>query len=148
MVPHPAKIVATYLVNQGVGKRPSQNPTVEEWVITEDQMPEEGNQPWITVFDTSGTDQQGRHMRTGDRQEFYAIQVRVRAVGDVEAKAKGEELTAIFDGIYRALVNITEGLFTIHHVKVVSPLTFLKQQERYEMRDHVMSCKVRLYKES
>lgn len=145
----PAEILATWLIEQGVGRLPDDS--TGNWFISVDKMPDEsrefGTIPYITVYNRRPSPSGTYSMRDGSRQEFFGWQILTRAAKDTPNKSKGKQIADLLDGIYRQLMIVGTTRYTCQRVKRTMPPTFLKQEEKYNQRIWMMEGTMSLYPE-
>lgn len=88
----PAHIIRNLLVTLGLGTDPDDNNDWPMFVSREPNTPDSV----ITLYDTSSR-LQGRFQKTGETQEHYGIQLRVRSASYVDGYAKANALTVALD---------------------------------------------------
>lgn len=142
----PSEILATYLVAQAFGSWPEAvNPT---WRVGTNKLPDDTEAqiglPYIVVFDRKA-DENSVNMQTGERGEFWGWQILVRGRTDELASPKIGAIAARFDAIYKVPLAISTHTYTIHRIRRTSQPTFLKQEERQNMRIWSMGGFVSIY---
>jgi len=106
----PADIVATLLIALGLGQSPTENtPTWPIFVSREPDTPDSV----ITVYDTSGR-LQGRFQTSGEVQEAFGIQVRVRDASHQDGYAKARAIAVALDeSISQESVTVDAATYTV-----------------------------------
>ena len=142
-----AEVLATYLQGQGVALWPDTTSS-QDWTITHHSMPNEGDtaadRQWIGVMGIGG-DSDNR-MR-GDRPEYHRVQVRIRARTDPDALNKGKAICQLMDDVYDVVVTVDDVNHRLNHVERLIPTTFLKEEEKFNMRVYIINCFVRVTQE-
>ena len=118
LVHSPAYIIQKLLVNFGLGTAPA---VAGVWPIYVSQEPDKPDSV-ITVYDTPGR-QQGRLQTSGQWQELYGIQVRIRDAHHQDGYKKANAIaTALDESIYQNTVTLednvgtTTSTYTVHSV--------------------------------
>lgn len=142
MVGEPEKVIAYYLVTgSGTGLTwppdDGSDPTDGAWTCTYGEMPEESRLRWVGVFRTGGR-VNSRQMK-GPQNDLYEIQVRFRAENDDVARAKAKAVAAALEAVYQFVVTVEGTGYTINHFSRRNGPTFLKEEERYKMRNFVLN---------
>jgi len=141
----PAEVLANYIVNQGWAGWPEDVPT---WNVSINKLPDVPDQnkglPWLAVYDRKAV-QDSVRMRTGERGEFWGWQILVRGKTDNDAYSKLSQIATGFDALYLAPIAITTSNYTIQRVKRNDQPTFLKQEERANMRIWTMEGTASIY---
>lgn len=108
----PATIISQLLVDLGLGTLPADSEAWPVYTSVEPNAPDNV----ITVFDTQGANA-GRHMKTGERQEFHGIQVRVRSAEYPVGYAKAREIAVALDEeVYRTEVLVEFTTYLVHSI--------------------------------
>ena len=145
-VKSPAMVLATYLEGQDVGEWP-ENSSSNKWTLTYHKMPDEGDvaaqRQWITIVNTGGWSED--RMRQ-EQVRYYRIQVIIRGSTDDNALERGKVIVDLFDALYDQLVTVDGFVHRVNHVKT-DPITFLKEEKKYQMRVHVINGFTRITQE-
>jgi len=108
----PADIIAQYLDDNSIGVIAGTG----NWAIYVGYEMDDPDDS-ITVYDTTPIIN-GRLMPTGETQQFYGVQVRIRDSGYNTAYAKANAIEVIFDAADKASVTIDSSTYliqAIHH---------------------------------
>lgn len=121
----PANILRKYLIGAGQVQLPtSGTPT---WPAAVGNLPPAPDQ-MICIYDTSGkTD--GRIHSTGETQEKFGFQIRVRVPTYDPGWEKAGILSGLLDTTNKATVTLGTKNYLIHSVTITSPILYLGQEE-------------------
>jgi hypothetical protein len=113
----PSDVVAVLLETAGHGKRPSQNPDVDDYVITCGAMPAEPAHA-IALRDTT-PEIRGR-TRGFNALTYPAIQIRVRALDYAEGWEKCVAIGNTLDAVLRETVQVGSASVLVHNCRLAS----------------------------
>ena len=134
----PAEVLVKFLCDQGIAAYGDGGSG--EWLITEFSMPQDLQDNWITVYNTTPMPD-GRLMRSGERIVHFGWQVRIRGADDATAWTKGKEVETLLlrigkpvarSGLGRVQVDFPDPVnesWLLHAVKITSDLLKIQEEE-------------------
>lgn len=112
----PADVIAQVLINLGLGTDPSGSGSWPVHVFTEPDSPDN----CLTVYETTG-ESHGRDQITGETQEHYGIQVRVRSASPKTGYTKARDIAVkLAKNVLRTPVTIDSSTYLVQSVDKIS----------------------------
>jgi hypothetical protein len=106
----PADVVRRLLIDMSLGTLPSSSGSWPVFATMEPTTPDNA----ITVYDTTST-KDGRLQVSGQMQEHYGIQIRIRSANPVDGYVKASAIAvAVDETAYQNSVSISSSVYLVH----------------------------------
>jgi hypothetical protein len=129
-----ARIVQAWLISEGLGTAVATNGAWPVFVYNRPDTPDA-----VLVVYNTGADSDGTIQRTGESVLHETVQVYLRATTDDPVYVKGLAIQAAMDSVRGTLVSYGGNTYKIHSFRLVTPLTFLGEEEKNKRRQYFIN---------